>query len=83
MLDKVLRIHGIETVVLTGVSSHAGILGTVYGLLDCGYYFFIPRECVAGYDPELHEAAMKLLRAHVVSITEIVRAWSQGGRVKR
>ena len=54
MLDKVLRIHGIETVVLTGVSSHAGILGTVYGLLDCGYYFFIPRECVAGYDPELH-----------------------------
>lgn len=83
MLDKVLRIHGIETVVLTGVSSHAGILGTVYGRLDCGYYCFIPRECVGGYDPELREAAMKLLRPHVVSIVKIVRAWRQADGVKR
>lgn len=83
MLDKVLRIQGVETVVLTGVSSHAGILGTVYGLLDCGYYFFVPRECVAGYDPELHDAAMKLLGPHVVGITDILRAWSQAGRAAR
>jgi nicotinamidase-related amidase len=79
IVDKVLRIQGIETVILTGVSSHAGILGTYFGLLDCGYHFYIPRECVAGYVPELHEAAMKIMRPHVVGAAEIIRAWSATG----
>jgi nicotinamidase-related amidase len=43
IIDKVLRIQRIETVLLTGVSSHAGVLGTYFGLLDCGYHFYIPR----------------------------------------
>src|SRR5215813_7275941 len=80
LVDKVLRIQGIETVVLTGVSSHAGILGTYFGLLDCGYDFYIPGECVAGYVPELHEAAMKIMRPHVVSLSEVVGAWAAGRR---
>lgn len=75
MLDKVLRIQGIETPILTGVSSHAGVLGTYYGFLDYGYDFAIARECVAGYDPELHEAAMKIMGPHVVGVDDIVAAW--------
>ena len=76
IVDKVLRIQGIETVILTGVSSHAGVLGTYFGLLDCGYDFYIPRECVAGYVPELHEAAMKIMRSHVIGAAEIIQAWA-------
>ncbi len=76
IVDKVLRIQGIETVLLTGVSSHAGVLGTYFGLLDCGYHFYIPRECVAGYVPELHEAAMKIMRPHVTGTAEIIEAWN-------
>ena len=76
MVDKVLRIQGVETAILTGVSSHAGVLGTVYGLIDCGYDFFVPREGVSGYDPELHEAAMKIMRPHTLSIDDIVGVWS-------
>lgn len=81
--DKVLRVQGIETVLLTGVSSHAGVLGTVFGLLDLGYRFFIPRECVAGYVPELHEAAMKIMGPHVIGTAEIVAAWSQESGAKK
>jgi biuret amidohydrolase len=81
--DKVLRVQGIETVLLTGVSSHAGVLGTVFGLLDLGYRFFIPRECVAGYMPELHEAAMKIMGPHVIHTAEIIAAWNQVGGTPR
>jgi nicotinamidase-related amidase len=77
LVDKVLRIQRIETVLLTGVSSHAGVLGTYFGLLDCGYHFYLPRECVAGYVPELHEAAMKIMRPHVTGMAEIIQAWKQ------
>jgi len=75
IVDKVLRIQGIETVLLTGVSSHAGILGTYFGLLDCGYHFYLPSECVAGYVPELHEAAMKIMRPHVTTLRDVLQAW--------
>lgn len=75
LVDKVLRIQGVETVVLTGVSSHAGILGTYFGLLDCGYEFYIPRECVSGYVPELHDAAMKIMNPHVLDLADVFSAW--------
>ncbi len=77
LADKVLRIQGVETVLLTGVSSHAGVLGTVFGLLDLGYRFFIPRECVTGYVPELHEAAMKIMGPYIIDTAAIVRAWTK------
>jgi len=79
IVDKVLRIQGVETVLLTGVSTHAGVLGTYFGLLDAGYHFYLPRECVAGYVPELHEAAMKIMRPHVAGMAEIIQAWQAGG----
>ena len=77
MVDKVLRFQGVQTVLLTGVSSHAGILGTFFGLIDHGYEFYIPRECVTGYKPELHEAALKIMGPHVVSAADVTRAWGR------
>lgn len=76
MLDKVLRIHRMETVVLTGISTHAGILATAFGLIDHGYHFLIPRECVGGTDPELEAAAMTLLTPHVVGLAELLQGWT-------
>ncbi len=75
LLDKVLRVQGIETPILTGVSSHAGVLGTFFGFLDHGYDFFMARECITGYDPELHEAAMAVMRPHTLGVAEIIAAW--------
>ena len=76
MLDKVLRNHRIEAVVLTGISTHVGILATAFGLVDHGYHFLIPSECVSGNDPELEAAAMKLLTPHVVSLAAILERWT-------
>lgn len=83
MLDKVLRIRRVETVVLTGISTHAGILATAFGLIDHGYEFLIPPECVSGNDPELEVAAMTLLKPHVVSLAEIRRGWTEQGPSRR
>ncbi len=80
MLDKVLRVQGVETPILTGVSSHAGVIGTYFGFLDHGYDFFIARECVTGYDPELHEAAMSIMGPHTVGVPEILAAWGGTAR---
>lgn len=73
--DKVLRCQGIETVILTGVSTHAGVIATVFGLLDCGYRYFVPRECCSGYVPELHECALKIIGPYAISAAEIHEAW--------
>lgn len=83
LADKVLRVQGVETVLITGVSSHAGVLGTYFGLLDLGYRFFIPRECVTGYVPELHEAAMKIMAPYVLPTTTITEAWARQGGARR
>jgi nicotinamidase-related amidase len=77
LLDKVLRNIGIETTVLTGVSSHSGIMGTFFGAHDHGYELFIAREGVMGYDAVMHEGAMAIYRPHTLPNAEIIRLWSQ------
>jgi nicotinamidase-related amidase len=75
--DKVLRCQGIETVILTGVSTHAGVIATVFGLLDHGYQYFVPRECCSGYVPELHECALKIIGPYAISDVQIHEAWGK------
>lgn len=77
LLDKVLRIQGIETTVLTGVSSHSGVMGTFFGVHDHGYELFIAREGVMGYDAAMHEAAMTIYRPHTLGIAEIIDIWNR------
>ena len=73
--DKVLRCQGIETVILGGVSTHAGIIATVFGLLDCGYRYFVPRDCCSGYVPELHECALKIIGPYAIASSQVHEAW--------
>ena len=75
--DKVLRCQGIETVILTGVSTHAGVIATVFGLLDCGYRYYVPRECVSGYVPELHECALKIIGPYAIPVAQVHEAWGK------
>jgi nicotinamidase-related amidase len=77
MIDKVLRAQAIERVILTGISTYSGILGTAYGLMDHGYHFVIPRECVSGYDSGLHEAALKILEPYSVDASALRATWKE------
>jgi biuret amidohydrolase len=75
MLDKVLRAQGIEGIVLTGISSYAGVLATNFALMDYGYHFIVPRECVTGYDSDLNDAALKIMGPRVVGNAALTALW--------
>jgi len=77
MVNKVLRAQAIQSVVLTGLSTYAGILATSFALMDYGYHFSVPRECVTGYEPGLHDAAMKILGPHLVNVADVVELWGR------
>jgi nicotinamidase-related amidase len=62
--------------VLTGLSSYSGILASSYVMQDNGYRFVVPKQCVTGYDPELHAAAMRLMAPQIVDVHDIVGYWT-------
>jgi ureidoacrylate peracid hydrolase len=76
MLNKVARARGLDAFVLTGLSTYAGILATYYALMDLGYHFAVPKECVAGYDAGLHAAALRVMGTHAVDMATLLAIWS-------
>ena len=53
-LDATLRRLGVETVVLTGISTNVAIAGNTMAATDCGYHVVIPDDCITGSDEETH-----------------------------
>jgi nicotinamidase-related amidase len=54
-LEPVLRAHGVETVILTGVSTNVGIPGASPEAVNRGFAVVVPEDCAAGAWPEAHE----------------------------
>lgn len=76
--DQVLRSNGIKSLVLTGCITNGCVLGTALHGVYMDYFIVVAKDCVASSDPELHEAALKILasRFEVVDSQEIFKAWS-------
>jgi nicotinamidase-related amidase len=77
-LDMLLRGHGIETIICTGVATHGCVLSTSYGANSLNYYVVVAEDCVATWQQELHDAALGALRGtmnFVVNSDELVAAW--------
>jgi nicotinamidase-related amidase len=53
-LDLTLRRMGVETVVLTGISTNVAIAGLTMAAVELGYHTVIPEDCIAGADREAH-----------------------------
>lgn len=53
-LDATLRRLGVQTLVLTGVSTNVAIPGNTMAATDAGYNVLVPEDCIAGSDPETH-----------------------------
>jgi nicotinamidase-related amidase len=53
-LDLTLRRLGIETVVITGISTNVAIAGLTMAAVEFGYHAVIPEDCIAGADREAH-----------------------------
>lgn len=81
-LDLRLRRMGVETVVVTGVSTNLGIPGIAIAAVDFGYNVVIAEDCTAGSDPEVHEMIVReqlRLLGVVASKDEIVDALAKRG----
>jgi nicotinamidase-related amidase len=77
-LDQVLRSNGINSLVLTGCITNGCVLATALHGAYMNYFIVVAKDCVASSDPELHDAAIKIMgsRFEVVDSKEIFKAWS-------
>jgi nicotinamidase-related amidase len=60
-LDLILRSNKIETIVVTGVITQGCVESTVRDGAFFDYYVVTVGDCVATYDQEIHNSAMKML----------------------
>lgn len=62
-LDFLLRSHGINTLIITGVNTNSCVLSTVTAACSLDYAVVVPSDCVDTMDaPALHEAALTCIR---------------------
>ena len=78
-IDPVLRILGVSTVVVVGVSLNVGIPNSVMDLVNRGYDVVVPSDAVAGtpmaYKEQIMQHTIKNL-ARVAPTEAILGAWS-------
>jgi nicotinamidase-related amidase len=63
-LDTLLQYIGVETLILTGISSNSCILLTASDAYVRDYKLFIPSDCVAGHDAEQHRKSLELMKCN-------------------
>ncbi len=68
-LDQILRSHGVDTVVATGVSINIGILGLVLSAADLGYRVVVPTDAVVGLPAEYGDAVLRNTIALLATLT--------------
>jgi nicotinamidase-related amidase len=75
-LDFLLRSHGINTVVLSGVNTNSCVLATATAACCRDYAVIVVDDCVATMDgPELHEAGLACIRAAFGTVAESAGVW--------
>jgi nicotinamidase-related amidase len=62
-LAAMLRFRNVDTVVLTGVSTDAGILGTARHAVNLGFHPLVVEDAVGSMTPEGHLDGLRALRA--------------------
>ncbi len=61
-LEAMLRYRGVDTLVLTGVSTEGGILATARGAVELGFHPLVVEDAVGSIAPEGQAAGLALLR---------------------
>lgn len=75
-LDSILRLHGIETVLFTGVATNITVEGTARDAVNLGYRAVIASDACAAATDEAHEATLGTfsLLGRTASVQEIQAA---------
>jgi len=77
-LDVVLRVGGVENLIVTGVCTDVCVISTVQHARNLDYRCFVPADAVAGTSRERHEAALLCMShvfAHVGTMAEIAEGF--------
>ena len=68
-LNLILQARGIDTLVLTGVSTNFAVEGTARTAADAGYNVLIARDCVAAVTPELSAFSLNNILPTLATVT--------------
>jgi nicotinamidase-related amidase len=68
-LDAMLRLRGIETIVLTGVSTMIALPGLAFEAVNRGYQVVIPEDCTAGSSADAHTFMVQNVLSTVSRLT--------------
>lgn len=60
-LDTVLRVRGIETLLLMGYTTQCCVASTLRQAVDLGYACVLLQDACAAYDPADHEASVRVM----------------------
>jgi len=84
-LEYLLRLHGIRTIVHTGLATEVGILPTAWHAVNLGFFVVVARDCVGPMRREHHAEAMALLErlTMVRDSSEISAAWANRAEARR
>ncbi len=77
-LDARLKAMGVDTVVAAGLTTECCVGGTVQDAFHLDYHVFVAADACAAYEPDLHEAALKVMALNSAILTdtaEIAAAW--------
>ena len=84
-LDRTLKRLGVQSLVVTGVTTEVCVHTTVREANDRGYECLVLADCVASYFPALHAAALEMVKAQggifgwVSTSERLLRALSEAG----
>ncbi len=60
-IEHILKTYDIDSIIVTGVATNVCVLFSSQGAHERDYVFRVIRECTAGTDDYMHEAALKFL----------------------
>lgn len=81
-LDFLLRQMGVRTVVLDGGMTDCCILNAAFDASNLSYRVVVLRDLVRGTDPEMEEAALKMVSLHIGVVTDSADLAAEWQRAK-
>ena len=79
-LDAALRAQGIDTVIVSGLTTECCVDCTARDAFHLDYHVFVATDACAAYEPDLHQGALKSLDlncAILVETGQVAAAWSK------
>lgn len=79
-LDMLLRARGVTTIIPTGVSTNVCVESASRDAFEYNYYVCVPRDGVASWNMDLHDATLKTIDARfglVTSCEEVEAVWAK------